>query len=383
MVRPTWFVTPQYVLHVASNVRYNKPTTGNWNGLAFAMNHAAPGDTIGFTGQHDGVQIGFGSPHSVDTVNWNNFPVHDLEIYGMNSTAKIRNTVAFGDAYGAPFNLTFRDYEQLCQSQVGYIANMHSGPFVGMTIRNVKFNTSFLTTAGKPICKWVFRFHGPTQFTIENCEQTHQIGEHFLYTDNVQGDSVARGCKATKNGRTMVQITNRIDSGPSGFGKVLIEDCMAIEPGITEGASAFTCAGHLGEVEFRNCQTINAHGGSVVAWAEPANPNTVPPKLGAYLNSDGKSINKFVVTGGDFQATSSDRDAVMISACSAAEMSQCQIASNKTGLHLDHQAGKANLAFKFTDPTPSQWGWNVPKKVTKGTNNTKLTDQQIDALYQP
>lgn len=379
MARPIWLVDPTKVTHLQSGQVYNKPATGNWNGLALAMKLAEPFDTIGLRGTHAAPSICVGSPHSVNTVKLpNNEPVHDLHVYGLTPDAVITGGVSFGAQYGLPYNLHFSDYTHKCTSQSAFIANMNSGPYLGMKITDVLMDTSALTSTGKPVNKWVFRFHGYTQFHIENVTQTHQNGEHFVYSDNVQGDSVIRGCTAYRNGRTFIQIVNRGDSGPSGYGHIVIENSTAVESGYTEGASAYTIAGHAGTVSVLGCKAINTKGGALVAWA-PSNHND-------YRNAEGKSVDHLIIDNCDFQSSTGDRDAIAISSCSIAEIGICKIHYNKNAIHLEHQQGHANTLFKFTQPNPSQQDWVAPKKVTKGWNKLQLevlTDPQIDALYVP
>jgi hypothetical protein len=264
-----------------------------------------------------------------------------------------------------------------------WIANQNNGPFLGLKINNVLFDTSAKTASGVPMIKWTMRFHGRTQFEVVDCKQTDRIVEHFLYADNVQGDSLISRCEATECGRTMIQIVNRIDSGVTGFGTIIMDECTAIRPGVTEGASAFTVAGHLGHVEIVGCKTIDAKGGSVVSWWE--GPNAAKGKLGAYLNADGMAINSLVVRGCDFSAPGADRPVMQLSASSDTKVGACNFQSNKDGIGLDHQQGKPNKAFSFMNPSPSQWQWAVPRKVTKGWDKNAmqvLTDAEIDALYQ-
>ncbi len=379
-MRPIWFVTIDSVTHVQSGQAYIKDSS-NWNGIALAMRLASPGDTIGFRGQHIAPTIGVGSPWSPNTVKWASGPVHDLHVYGLTESASIKGGFQFGPLYGRPYNLHFSDYIHRPETQAAYITHMNSGPYLGLKFTDILIDTSAVGTNGKPLCKWVFRFHGNAQFHIENVHQSHQIGEHFGYSDNVAGDSIIKNCTAVRCGRTTIQIVNRIASGPCSQGNILIEDFTTTQPGWTEGASAFTCSGHLnGTITFRRCKTIDARGGSLVGWWEGGTNHP------GYKNAENKSIDHMIVEDCDFSATNSDRDSVMISACSLAEMSQSLVKSNKNCLRLDHQQGYPNTLFKFTDPNPSQWGWQGYHKVIQGYDNqhqTVLTDPQIDALYVP
>lgn len=381
MARPTWLVDPTKVTNLIDGQVYLKPATGNWNGLALAMKLAEPGDTIGFRGAHTMPSIGVGNFWSPDTVKLpNNQPVHDLHVYGLTDSATLIGGMNIGMQYGLPYNLHFSDYIHKANTQAGYIAFQNSGPYLGLKFTDILVDTSAVHTNGHLINKWVFRFHGPSQFHIENVVQIGQNVEHFVYADNVQGDSIVRNCTATRNGRTMIQICNRGTSGPSGFGHVLIDGCTGISSGYTEAASAFTCSGHAGIMEFRNCKTIDARGGALVAWAAGNNQD--------YLNAEGKSIDHLIVDGYNFHSTQSDRNSVAISACSLAEMGAGMITHNKAALHLDAQQGKANTLFKFTVPNPSQQGWQVAPtwKCIKGWDKNAyqhLSDQQMDALYVP
>lgn len=384
-MRPQWYVTEDFAWHLPTGVKLNKPATGNWNALATAMKNASPGDRIGFRGVHNGLKIAFGSPWSVDLVKWaNNQPVSDLEVYGLDSTAKIQGTIAFGNQYGLPKNLKFHSYTHVASSQAAYIANMHTGPYLGMEFEDILFECPAVN--GKPLNKWIFRFHGNVQFNIKGCEQQSQNIEHFVYADNVPGDSSVQDCTAYKNGRTMVQIVNRKESGPSGFGTILLKNLTAVENGITEGASAYTCAGHQGDFIVENCSTIGSRGGALVTWFEGPNPAMTPPKLGAYLDVDGYAIQNVKITGGSFDNLShGDRDAIMLSAARSVDVGPTDVKSNKSAIHFDHQQGKTCGSFKNTSNPKLSQHLVGHKKLIQGWDKLAFvvwTDQQIDALFQ-
>lgn len=385
MPLPNWYVTPTYVLNTKSNVKYKKPTSGNWNGVALAMNLADERETIGVTGSHTAPSIGVGNASGAHTVKWPEGPVHSLKVYGLDESAQLVGGLALGDDYGGcPYDLKFIDLKWKVTGQSAVLAYMNTGPYSELVFKNITFDTSATNPSnGVPVCKWVFRFHGRSQFRIENCHQTHQNQEHFVYADNVQGDSLVKNCTAVRNGRTMVQIVNRKDSGVSGFGTVTVENCLAIDSGITEQASAFTCAGHMGHVIFKGCKTQNAYGGGLVNWFEPADPSK--GKLGAWKNANGYSTNKVSVLDCEWHGPNQDRDAMMISMAEEVELDGNKIVkSNHDGLRLHHQQSIGNGSVKFLSPNPSQGVWNCVRKVVVGwdKNNLKvLTDAEIDAMY--
>jgi hypothetical protein len=382
--RPNWLCLPKKVTNLSTGQVWNKPPSGSWNSVAFAAKMAQPGDVIGFKGIHPAITIGVGNQWSANTVKWPNGPVHGLTIVGMGPDAKLVGGIALGSTYGVPSDLTFSNFTLYTdQAQAGVITHMNSGPYLGLQFVNLTIDTRGTDPkTGKLVNKWGFRFHGPAQFHINNCIQPYANIEHFVYADNVAKSSHVLDCSATKNGRTMVQIVNRNISGPSSSGDIIINGCVAIHSGYIEGGSAFTCSGHLGgTVIVVNCSTVNARGGSLVAWAEGSLTDTKH----AYRNANGYAIDTLHINNCNFHAVSSDRDSIALSSCEFASMGQSQIISNKSGLRLDALPGQANGQFEFTAPNPSQWGWQVYRKVVKGHSSSTtqvLTDQQIDALYQ-
>lgn len=386
MPRPNWVVKQTYIQDLSTNMKYLKPPTGNWNGVALAMKMASPGETIGVFGSHQAPSVGVGNANAAETVKWPSGPVHGLTVMGMDANSELRGGLSLGAAYGgAVHDLEFSDFKWKANSQAAVIAYAHTGPYTNLVFKNIIFDTSALAPDGKPVNKWVFRLHGNSQFYIENCHQTHQNGEHFCYWDNAQGDSVVKDCTAFRNGRTMIQCQNRVESGPSGFGNILIDNCVATESGCTERASAFTVGGHLGEVTFRGCKTVNAFGGGLVNWYEPPDPKTTPVKLGAHKNANGFSTSKIKIIGCEFEGPLSDRDAMAVSMAEVLELDQNKIVQfTHAGLHMNHQTNVLhNGSAKFLSPNPSQGVWNCPKKVIDGSDKNTwitLTDQQIDAM---
>lgn len=380
MRRPDYFVTPEYVLHVASQQRWNKPSGQDWNGIAQAMKLAEPGETIGFVGSHDAVEIGGWNHWDPSTVFWASGPVHDLKIYGMNTSAKLIGSTYFSGEFGTPYNIEFSNYTHIVNNMRCILTSMYYGPFMGLKFNNIKFDVSPENfPGGLQANDWIFRFHGRAQFQINNCEQLHPNQMHFVYADNIAGDSSVTNCKANGNGRTMVQIVNR-QSQPCSAGSVLVDRCLSIGAGHLDGASAFTCSGHLGgSVTFRNCHTQGALAGSLTAWSETG----LHP---SHLNAEGKAIDHLIVENCSFQSTQADRDAIAISSCSKARVGRLAVASNQNGLRLNHHQGQDNLDFAFTVPNPSQMRWAVPHKVVRGhdyQSTVVLTDPEIDSLYQP
>ena len=371
-MRPDWICYPDKVVHVQTQQTWVKPPDANWNSIALAMRMAEPGDDIGFTGVHNGgLSIGGGSKWNVNTVTWASGAVRDLTIRGLRPSATINGEMSFqGSGLLAPYNLKFANFTVEAAGQRGFLSYMNQGPFLGMQFENLG-----LIDPNK-LNKWWFRFHGPTQFRVEKCHQLAQNIEHFLYADNVQGDSSIVDCSAIGNGRTMIQICNRGQSGPSGYGDILIQNCTATNPGRVEGASAFTIAGHIGgTVRIDNCKTINANGGSCVVWGAD--------NYGQIFNADGKQVDHVIIENCDFQATSADRDCIALSDCSLVEMGHNSIGYNKNALRLDAVANQPLKDFRFTIPTPSNQGWIAPKKVVRGHSSSTtvtLSDAEIDAL---
>lgn len=379
MKRPDYFVTPTYVLHVATQQRWNKPVTGNWNGISQAIKLADPGDTIGFIGEHEGVHIGADNMYDSRAAYWAEGPVHDLKIYGLDQqSCKIRGEINFQNRNnGAPYNIEFANYLHVVNGQRCIITFQHQGPFLGLSFKHILFDVKAENfTNGVQANDWIFRFHGAAQFEIESCKQPHRNQQHFVYADNVAGNSSVRNCVAEGNGRTMVQIVNRVISGPPGQGDILVERCLSNLSGHLDGASAFTCSGHInGAVTFRNCHTRGALGGSLAGWAESNN--------GSHLNSEGRAIDKLIVEDCNFNSVNADRDAMMISSCNVVELGRLTVVSNRDGLRLDHQQNYPNGKVSFTVPNPSRFTWTVPRKVIVGHDHNArvLTDREIDAMY--
>ncbi len=375
-MRPTYIATMHEVIHTASQQKWPRQSPQD-NMLAMAMRLAEPGDSIGFIGTHNGLNIGNGNKWSPNTVTRALKPVEHLTIMGLRPNARIVGEINFQQTPGiaAPNNLTFKDFALMCgNNQRGFLTYQNQGPFHNLTFENITIDTTHPT---KTPNKWAFRFHGPASFNVINCSLPFGNQEHFVYADNVCGDSSVVGCVARRNGRTMVQIVNRGISGPSSTGNILIEDCTAMEAGHIEGASAFTVAGHLGgTVTFRNCATYNSHGGSLVVWGEQTK--------GPILNATGDQVDHVVIENCDFNSPNADRDCIMLSNATKVEMGHVHINTNKNGIRLDAVQNKPVRDFLFTVPTPSRLPITAYRKVVRGYSSSttvELTPQEIDALY--
>lgn len=379
-MRPTYFVNNEAVVHVASQQRWAK-TGNNWNGLAQAIKLSEPGDTIGFVGAHEAIRIGGGGLWEPSSAFWANGPVHGIRIYGLSQTeSKIIGGVSFMDEFGAPHSIQIDNCTVVVNDMRCMITYQHSGPYLRLSFKDLLFDVSPENFPGGMMYNdWIFRFHGPAQFNVESCRQLQPNKMHFVYADNVQGDSFVRNCVANGNGRTMVQIVNRIASGPVSKGNILVERCLVTGPGHLDGASAFTCSGHLnGTITFKNCHAKECLGGGIVAWGEGG-------LYGSHRNEDGKAIDHIIVQDCSIQATQADRDALAFSSCSQVSCGRIKVQSNRIGMRIDAVQNEAVTAFRFTDPNPSQWEWLTPTKVVRGYTHTMshtLTDEEIDALYQ-
>lgn len=381
MRRPDYLVTPTYVLHVATLQRWDK-TFPQWNGIAQAVKLAKPGDTIGFIGEHEAIQIGSDNLWDPRAAFWNEGPIHDIKIYGLDQhTSKLRGETNFQNRNnGAPYNIEFANYTHIVTGMRCIITFVNQGPFLGLAFRNIQFDVSAANFLNEIQANdWIFRFHGRAQFIVDSCVQLHQNQMHFVYADNVAGDSYITNCRAIGNGRTMVQVVNRNVQEVSQ-GNILVERCLSVGAGHLDGGSAFTCSGHLnGTITFRNCHTKDAIAGSLTAWAEGG----VHP---SHLNAEGKAIDNLIVDNCAFHSTASDRSAIAINSCSLASVGKISVISNQDGLRLNSIQGQDNVKFRFTHPRPSQMRWAVPHKVVTGYNHAtthRLTDEEIDALYEP
>lgn len=375
-MRTTYIATPNEVIHTASQQKWPR-TAPQDNMLAMAMRLAEPGDSIGFTGTHNGLNIGNGSKWNPNTVTRATQPVEHLTIMGLRPNAKIVGEVNFQKAPNitAPNNLTFKDFTLVCgHIQRGFITYQNQGPFYGLRFENIDIDTWHPSAT---VNKWAFRFHGPAQFDIINCHLPYGNQEHFVYADNVAGDSSIVGCESSLNGRTMVQIVNRVISGLCSKGDILVDSCTAYKAGHIEGASAFTVSGHLGgTVTFRNCKTIDSHGGSLVVWGEQTK--------GPILNATSDQVDHVIIENCDFEAPSADRDCIMLSNATKVEMGHVKINTNKNGIRLDAVQNKPVRDFSFTTPNPSQLPITAYRKVVRGYSSStivELTPQEVDALY--
>ncbi len=228
--------------------------------------------------------------------------------------------------------------------------------------------------------KWGIRAAGRMQWDIRNVHAA-PVQEHVFYIDSPSGNSYFVNCTMEGSWRTMVQIVNRrIDNpGPSGFGTLLFEDMTAYNV-FGEGGSAFTVAGHLGALIFRNCRVIegpNGSHGAMAIWVDDS------PGHGAHFDADGFANGPVIIDDLRVYAPNADRNHVSISGARSLYVDEFAIYGNRTAFLFKQLAWpNGRIRFLVQDPVSQYPGFLTPWKIQwHATHN--LTDAEIDALWWP
>lgn len=358
-------------------------STGTKNALAAALLVSDDGDEIGFRGHHGGVHWGTGNP-TWTKVAVRSKPFRDITIYGLDDTA-VMEGFAFGQSGGGMTNPTLRDFTIEVRSQSGIIVNVGTHGYGVFTVEGILFTNPIKA------CKWVMRMHGSPGFLrVVNCHAPEGAQEHFLYANAVQGAYVA-DCTADGMKRTMLQFVTRYIDGIPGTGLIEMARNRAYRCG-ANGASAFTVAGHLGDVIMRDNSSYDCAGGSVVVYADhkmreldPTYPAGQGPAIGpGFMPADGKgACNRIDIIGHTASHPNPDRDLILLQGFRHGHVYPPRLitANGRAGIHINYNGqGYETFAFEGRTPPSQQRGWQMPKVNWKETNNA-MSPAEADAKW--
>jgi hypothetical protein len=173
--------------------------------------------------------------------------------------------------------------------------------------------------------KWGVWAHSLADFQFVGRTRPAEIknlrNEHAFYLQNCRGDVTIDNVRASRLGRTFLQVTARPGDGPPGVGTVTVRNCVVEDACIAigddyKGGYAFTIAGrHTGMLIFENNRY---RAGFVPALRKLTRPG-VPYGTGAFVSWDGfgQRNGRLVLRGNDFELAPGcgDRPLVAIGGC--------------------------------------------------------------------
>lgn len=357
-------------------------TLFNGDALANALRfHGFPGVVVLVYGnQHMGMKLNGTNPNLKNTVAWEGQNVRDINIMGgePDKAAQIGDVGVYDKTGNVRIqNATIMNH----RGSFAPLLVMKQGVVGNMRLYDIDFMPMDPGAWQGNGMKWNIRGHGAAQWDCRNIK-FHKALEHGGYIDNHQGDSYFTRCYGESMGRTLLQFTNRKESGPSAYGDLVIKRCVA-RYNKGNGGSDFTIVGNGdGTVWFANNTSIGHADGSHGAfthWTDFGH--------GAYLTSGGHSTRRLIIVNFTVNHPNADRDHVSITGCDNALMSKWDITGNKTALELNGNFGGGNHmnegAFRLHTRkiAPSQSpGWKSWKKVRDQITGKWLSDTEIDEL---
>ncbi|MCV0439711.1 MAG: hypothetical protein K5880_13880 [Hydrogenophaga sp.] len=361
--------------------QYNQPLNGD--ALAQAIRfHGFPGVVLHVSGnQHKGMLLNGTNPNQTHTVTWQGQDVDDVTIIGIepNRAMKIGGVTVFNKM--GDFKIQNATLMNSGGAFAPLLVNMN-GIAGFIRLYDINFLPKDPTAWQGKGMKWNIRGHGVARWDCRNLN-FHEAVEHGAYIDNHQGKSWFINCRGSGMGRTMLQLTNRKQSGPSAFGDLIIKNCVAMN-NYGQGGSDYTIVGNgPGTVWFINNKSFGAASGShgaFVHWTDFGH--------GAYLTEGGHSTGRLIILNFEVDHPNADRDHVAITGCDEAIMANWDISGNKTALRLQGQFGGGNNMdldkfglYSWNQYTPSQNpGWKSWKKVKDDSTGQWLSDPEIDDL---
>lgn len=288
------------------------------HGLAFAIRSSDPGTVYGIKGNVAGLVVGGGDVTKPDVAFApGNEPVR-ATIVDADPSDGVRPSirgVEIGDSLGGIDVLTFYGVQITKESWSASYVTVRQGSNTGrLRLIGCKLAPLALTGAWSGAeSKWPIRCHGHLNgggrdvalaqdraagLEVRDCEIFPGWEWGYVYADNL-GPSTISG--VTKDPRATVapyrgeiQIANRastadpvVAGGPSGWGKLLIENVEPIACG-DDGSYALTIAGHLGPVEIRDCEFKDYESGAIVVWSDAGK--------GLWTTPDGYTVPKLTLS---------------------------------------------------------------------------------------
>lgn len=304
---------------------YNQPLN---NALAYALRLSGPGEVIGLSGEHPFVRIGgineskvFEAARPKDPATGKRPPIPHCAIvrddgaerptiYGLG----IAGTADETD--GGIEGLTFVDVELTCDP----IHFQKTALLVEQFIQTgyLRFWRCDWSRSTDPSAwqgwgkMWGMRTHGVIlYFEAIDCVAGDALEHSLVYGDNWgrhgHTSRIVR-CRVIGGrggGRTCFQLANRPDSGPSGDGKVVIEDCDFRCIG-GNGGGAITFASSSAHIVIRRTRiTLAGPHNGVMIWVDSGHG-------GLYANDAGFAHDSVLIDG--LQVTGGNRPHIAISA---------------------------------------------------------------------
>jgi hypothetical protein len=153
--------------------------------------------------------------------------------------------------------ITFRNLEIHCGDRAGVLFTKQGGgrAHLGFVFEDCDVLGGWDHLRGKGRkSKWGVWAHSLAEFRFAGVSRPARVAnvrfEHGFYLQNPRGDVTIENVRATRLGRTFLQVTARAEEGPPGRGKLLVRAChvedvaIAAEDGF-KGGSAITLAGRL------------------------------------------------------------------------------------------------------------------------------------------
>jgi hypothetical protein len=361
---------------IVSKGLYNQPFNGD--ALAHALRfHGFPGVVARVRGnQHAGLSMNGNNVNQVQTVKWTTGNVGGVTIIGDEPEAAVKiGAVTVFDKTG---DLRLENTTLMNGAEAYCPLIVNQGGLVGrMTLYDIAFLPKDPTAwAGKGM-KWNIRGHGVAKAWDCRNLKFHKAIEHGAYIDNHLEDSYFIRCVGGDMERTLLQITNRSQSGPGSKGKLVIMRCVAtdIGKGVGGEGSDYTIVGN-GEdpIYFMENKSVNSRGGSFVHWSDKGH--------GLYLTQNGYTSSSLVIHDYKVNSQNADSDHVMISGVEEVIISDWDIDGNKTAIALNTSFGgsikNGSVCLSYEGEPSQSPGWKTPSKMKVGS--TFLTDPQINAL---
>lgn len=226
--------------------------------LAAALSLAAPQDEIGVTGDHSRVTsddkglpyvpaIQLGTKPSQG--GWHAFSsggIVGLKVIGLDDRAIIPRIIV-SQRYCYSGGLAWERLYIRCSSSLAGIMHSMGEVHTDMWYRDIEF-------INKWKARWGARTHGPTSGGFEDV-YGEDFDEHLIYQDNTFDRMIIRRCAGIRCKRTTYQHENRVASGASSTGHLLIEELYSRECG-EHGGAGITIGGHLGIVDVKHCDVV-------------------------------------------------------------------------------------------------------------------------------
>jgi hypothetical protein len=191
--------------------------------------------------------------------------------------------------------------------------------------------------------KWGVWAHGLAGFEYRGGSIFNLRNEHAFYLQNAQGDITIENVRASRLGRTFLQVTARPGEGPPGVGTVTVRNCIVEDACIAigddyKGGYAFTIAGrHTGVIQLENNRY---RAGFVPEIAKLTRPG-VRYGTGALVAWDGfgQPNGRLVLRNNDFEMAPGcgDRPLVAIGGCTEVDIAGTNrfVSSYEIALELD------------------------------------------------